>query len=558
MTIRVAGAQLNFHVGDIKGNERLIAEAIRRAEADGVDLLLTPELALSGYPPEDLVSRVDFVNANLEAVQRLAFGTGAMTVVVGFVDRAIPGHSDAADAGSREVANAAAILRGGEVIGVYHKVLLPNYGVFDEDRNFSPGSEPALIWQIAGTSVGVSICEDIWIPDGPPAAQATAGAAILVNINASPFHKGKAAEREGMLSERARASGVPLVYVNLVGGQDELVFDGASVVFDGEGTLIHRSPQFEEDYFVVDLEVDFGAPPLVGASGVTPAPLTPLLEPTEEVYRALTTGLGDYVRKNGFKEVIVGLSGGVDSALTAVLAVDALGAESVWGVAMPSRFSSDHSLADARDLAENLGIRFDVVPIDDVYQSFLDRLDPLFANTDFGVAEENLQSRARGMILMAISNKFGPMVVSTGNKSEMATGYATLYGDMAGGYAVIKDVFKNLVYELARWRNKDGEVIPQNTIDKPPSAELRPDQLDSDSLPPYDILDGILERYVEGDRSVGEIIGEGYDGAIVRRVARMVDRAEYKRRQAAPGVKITVKAFGKDRRLPITNAFTEQ
>ncbi|MEX0864276.1 MAG: NAD+ synthase [Acidimicrobiia bacterium] len=548
MTLRVAGAQLNLRVGDIRGNEQLIAAAIRRAEAEDADILLTPELALTGYPPEDLVHREDFVRANKAALGRLAGLTGETTVVVGFVDEAAGGHAAANDAFTREVANAAAVLRDGSVLGVYHKVLLPNYGVFDEDRNFAPGSDPARVWELAGHTVGVSVCEDIWIPDGPPAAQAAAGAEILLNINASPYHRGKAAEREQMLAERAIASRASLVYLNLVGGQDELVFDGASLVMDSKGNLLHRSPQFEEDFFVVEV-------PSHQAEPTEPARPTPLLDPTEEVYRALTMGLGDYVRKNGFAGVVVGLSGGVDSALTAAVATDALGAEAVWGVAMPSRFSSPHSITDARELASNLGIRFDLLPIDDVFSSFLDELAPVLEGSEFGVTEENLQARIRGVTLMALSNKFGNLVVATGNKSEIAVGYATLYGDMVGGYAVLKDVFKTLVYDLARWRNKDAEVIPQSSIDKAPSAELRPDQKDSDSLPPYELLDAILERYVERDMGVEEIVADGYDHKLVEKVTRMVDRSEYKRRQAAPGVKITTKAFGKDRRLPITNGY---
>ena len=545
MPVKVAAAQINLRVGDISGNETRIAEAISWAAARGADILLLPELALCGYPPEDLVLRDDFVEANLSALQRLAPLATEVSVVVGFVDRARARPND--DSQPRTVANAAAVLSGGQILGVYHKVLLPNYGVFDEDRYFVVGSEPSKIWDLGGLRVGVSVCEDTWVPDGPPAEQAAAGAQILLNINASPFHRGKAEQREVMLAERARKTGLPVFYLNLVGGQDELVFDGASVVFDASGELLHRSPQFEEDFFVVEV-------PLAG-EGAASGSVTPLLEPVEEVYRALETGLGDYVRKNGFGGVVVAVSGGIDSALTATIATDALGADAVWGVAMPSRFSSSHSLEDARALAENLGIRFDVVPIDGVFQAELDALGEVFAGTRFGVAEENLQARVRGAILMAISNKFGPMVVATGNKSEMAVGYATLYGDMVGGYAVLKDVFKTLVYDLARWRNKQGEVIPQRTIDKPPSAELRPDQLDTDSLPPYEVLDQILERYVERDLGVAEIVSEGFDPGLVVRVALMVDRNEYKRRQAAPGVKITTKAFGKDRRLPITNAY---
>jgi NAD+ synthase (glutamine-hydrolysing) len=371
---------------------------------------------------------------------------------------------------------------------------------------------------------------------------------VLLNINASPFHRGKSAEREEMLRSRATASGTTVVYLNLVGGQDELVFDGASVVIGPDGELLHRSPQFEEDFFVVDV-------PVGTEDGVASGGIAPPLDSTEEVYRALCLGLADYCGKNGFGGVVIGLSGGIDSALTAAIAADALGPESVWGVAMPSRYSSQHSVDDARALADNLGIRFDVIPIDAVYGAHLDSLAATFAGTEFGVAEENLQARTRGATLMAISNKHGPMVLATGNKSEMAAGYATLYGDMVGGYSVLKDVFKTLVYDLARWRNKDGEAIPQSSIDKPPSAELRPDQKDSDTLPPYEVLDAILERYVEDDMGAAEIIADGYDAATVAQVACMVDRNEYKRRQAAPGVKITTKAFGKDRRLPITNHY---
>lgn len=547
MALRVAGAQMNLTVGDIEGNEKRIAEAIERASAAGADVLLVPELAISGYPPEDLVLRDDFVNANLAALERLAAQSGEMAAVIGFVDYATRDGSGVDDAGPRAVVNAAAVMSGGEVRGVYHKVLLPNYGVFDEDRYFVAGEQPDRVWDLGGVPVGVSVCEDIWRHDGPPLMQAANGARVLLNINASPFHRGKAAEREEMLAARARAAGLPVVYLNLVGGQDELVFDGASVVIGHDGTVLHRSPQFEEDFFVVDVPI--------GVEEVVAGEVTPLLEPTEEIYRALTTGLGDYCRKNGFKGVVIALSGGIDSAMTATIAADALGPDAVWGVAMPSRFSSQHSVDDARALAENLGIRFDVIPIDGIFSAHLDALGELFAGTGFGVAEENLQARARGAVIMAISNKFGPMVVATGNKSEMAAGYSTLYGDMVGGFSVLKDVFKVVLYELARWRNKDGAVIPQSTIDKPPSAELRPDQVDTDSLPPYDVLDAILERYIEDDMGVDEIIAEGYDAEIVREIARLVDRNEYKRRQAAPGVKITTKAFGKDRRLPITNRY---
>lgn len=547
MSLRVAGAQLNLTVGDLAGNEARIAEAMDWAEAEGADVLLLPELAVTGYPPEDLVIRPSFVDDNIEVVRRLGRRSGSMTTVVGFVDHASPGERAAADAVDRRVANAVAVIAGGEVEGTYHKVLLPNYGVFDEDRYFSAGLDSDKVFEIAGHTVGVSICEDIWIPEGPPREQAEAGAGIILNVNASPFHRGKARDREEMLSARARASRVPVVYLNLVGGQDELVFDGASVVIDAAGTILHRSPQFEEDRFVVDVPI--------GDSPGTVAQVAPLLDPAEEIYRALVTGLGDYCRKNGFSDVVIGLSGGIDSALTAAIAADALGGEHVWGVSMPSRYSSEGSVADSKALAANFGLRFDVIPMDDIFATYLSALEPVFEGTEMGVAEENIQSRIRGALLMAISNKHGPMVVATGNKSEMAAGYATLYGDMAGGYSVLKDVFKTVVFDLARWRNRDGEMIPQSTIDKPPSAELRPDQKDSDSLPEYELLDAILERYIEDDMGPGEIVAEGFDPEIVRWTARLVDRNEYKRRQAAPGVKITTKAFGRDRRLPITNHY---
>lgn len=547
MPLKVAGAQLNLTVGDISGNESRIAESMDRAAAAGADVLLLPELAISGYPPEDLVLRRDFVEANIDALRRLARRSGSMTTVVGFVDFASGPGSRGVDSEQRGVANGAAVIAEGEIKGVYHKVHLPNFGVFDEDRYFVVGDDPDRLWDMGGVTVGVSVCEDIWLPDGPPAQQARSGAQVLLNINASPFHRGKAAEREEMLRSRATAGGAAVVYLNLIGGQDELVFDGASVIIDADGEVIHRSPQFEEDFFVVDIPV--------GDEASEPGAIAPLLEPTEEVYRALLTGLGDYCRKNHFASVVVQLSGGIDSALTATLASDALGPEAVWAIGLPSRYSSQHSIDDARALADNLGIRFDLISIDGIFAAHLDALEEVFEGTPFGVAEENIQARTRGTTAMAISNKFGPMVLATGNKSEMSVGYATLYGDMVGGYAVLKDVFKGLVYELARWRNKDGEVIPQNTIDKAPSAELRPGQKDSDTLPPYEVLDAILERYIEDDMGVSEIVAEGYEGDTVTAVAQLVDHSEYKRRQAAPGVKITTKAFGKDRRLPITNLY---
>ena len=563
--IRVAGAQMDLTVGDLDGNVERILAAMAWAEELQADVLLLPELAVTGYPPEDLLLRRRFIEANLQAVYRLAAKAGQTTAVVGFVDRT-QGAPKRDDAGPGRLHNAAALLAGGRVRGIYHKVLLPNYGVFDEDRYFVPGSAPAALWDINGAVAGVSVCEDIWVADGPPAQQAAAGADILLNINGSPYHRGKDSEREEMLRARAEAARLPLVYLNMVGGQDELVFDGGSMVIDAAGDLLYRSPQFEEDLFWVDVPLSEAGRSDVKATVVSrgtllegePATLpewAPPLEAIEEVYGALALGLGDYVRKNGFSEVVLGLSGGIDSALTAAIAADALGPEAVWGVTMPGRHSSEGSVADSRALAENLGIRFSEMSIEPPFSGFLDALAEAFDGSTGGVAEENLQARARGTILMALSNQKGGLVLATGNKSEMSVGYSTLYGDMVGGYAVLKDVSKTLVYELARWRNRDGEVIPPATIAKPPSAELRPGQLDTDSLPPYEVLDPILEAYVEKDLAADEIVKLGFDRAVVERVARMVDHNEYKRRQSAPGVKITPKALGRDRRLPITNGF---
>ena len=563
--LRIAGAQLNLTVGDLDGNTVRILDAMAWAEQERADVLLLPELAITGYPPEDLLLRDAFVARNLECLELLAQRAGNTVTVVGFVDRADPrDHQD--DAVERSLANAAAILAGGRVREVYHKCLLPNYGVFDEDRYFVAGSDPGALWEINSVFAGVSVCEDIWVADGPPAAQAAGGADVLLNINGSPFHVGKAAARERMLSERAAAAGLPLVYVNLVGGQDELVFDGQSMAFTSDGALLYRGPQFEEDLFWVDLPlaeegrsgveaVTVSRGDLLEGDPEPPPESHPVLEEDEEVYRALCMGLRDYVQKNGFTDVLVGLSGGIDSALTAAVAADALGAEHVWGVTMPSRYSSEGSVSDSRALAENLGIRFDEIPIGPPFGGFEEALADAFAGTDEDVTEENLQARVRGTILMALSNKFGNLVLATGNKSEYSVGYATLYGDMVGGYAVLKDLFKHVVYRLAEWRNRDGEVIPRSTITKPPSAELRPDQRDSDSLPPYEVLDPILEAYVEDDRTPASIVAEGYDAETVDRVVAMVDRSEYKRRQAAPGIRITDKALGRDRRLPITNRF---
>lgn len=562
--LRVAGVQLNPTVGDIAGNVAMIHDAMSWAEAQGADVLLLPELAVTGYPPEDLVLRDSFIAASVDGVNQLAAEAREVVTVVGFVDRAEP-EPTGEDAVDRVVANAAALLHRGRVAGVYHKILLPNYGVFDEARYFEQGRDPAVTWSIANVCVGVSVCEDIWTEDGPPMTQAAAGARVLLNINGSPYHVGKSEERSALLSSAARRTQAHVVYLNMVGGQDELVFDGESMVFAPDGSLVYRAPQFAAAGFVLDLpvvdhEVPASAVPFERASGRGREPIavptsSPTLGVEEAIYEALVLGLRDYVHKNGFRQVVIGLSGGIDSALTCAIAVDALGPEAVWGVSMPARYSSTGSVEDSRDLAGRLGCRFDVVDVDAIFGAQLAALAPLFAGTEPGVAEENLQARIRGAMLMALSNKYGGMVVATGNKSEMAVGYATLYGDMAGGYSVLKDVFKTRVYELARWRNEQSEVIPRAILDKPPSAELRPDQLDADSLPDYAILDAILERYVEGDESAGEIVADGLPEATVAHVTALVDRNEYKRRQAAPGVRITSKAFGKDRRLPITNRF---
>lgn len=549
--IRVAGAQINLTVGDLTGNEIKILAAMEQAESASADVLLLPELAITGYPPEDLLIRQDFVADARAVLDRVAEASRSCVVVVGFPREAEP--EDTVDAQQRVLHNSAAVLQNGAVVAIYDKVLLPSYGVFDESRYFVAGDSPNQLFEIAGVPVGVSICEDGWAEDGPPTQQADAGAKLMLNINASPFHHGKALERQQLMASRARGAGVPLVYLNLVGGQDELVFDGSSMVLSGTGELLARSPQLEEDFLLLDVSVEGAIPRATGdaIAGI----VTPPLDDEEEMYAALVLGLRDYVGKNGFTEVVIGLSGGIDSAVTAAIAVDALGAEAVRGITMPSAFSSEHSVSDSQVLADNFGIRLDTIAIGRLFSEFQTALADVFEGTEFNVAEENLQARIRGVLLMAVSNKFSPMVVTTGNKSEVAVGYATLYGDMAGGFSVLKDVFKMDVYRLARWRNRNGEMIPSGTISKPPSAELRLDQMDSDSLPPYELLDAILERYVEDDRSVSSIAEEGFDIDIVRRICGLVDRNEYKRRQAAPGVRITAKAFGKDRRLPITNRY---
>ena len=533
--VRIALGQLNTTVGDLDGNVALMVEWAARATEAGADLICFPELGIPGYPPEDLVLRPEFVRDNEDALARLAAQTAdGCPVVTGFIERSEIG-----------VHNAAGFLRSGGVEAVYRKVQLPNFGVFDERRYFAPGQDGVTV-DINGEALGISVCEDAWHEGAPFSGYG--GLRVIVNINGSPYHRGKIGEREDVLRARVRQTGAWIVYVNTIGGQDELVFDGGSMVMAPDGTVVHRASMFEEDLLVVDISN--------GTSAAEPRPAWPT--GSEEVYRALVIGLRDYVRKNGFSEVVLGLSGGIDSALTAALAVDALGPDAVWVLALPSPYSSAESSEDAADCAGRLGIRIDTIPITDVFGRYIEALKEVFSGSTAGVAEENLQARIRGNFLMALSNKFGGLVLATGNKSEYAVGYSTLYGDMAGGFAPIKDVPKTLVYELADWRNTQSGAppIPRRTIEKPPSAELRPEQRDTDSLPPYDVLDPIIELYVEDDLGLDEIVSHGHDRTTVGRVIRMIDRAEYKRRQAAPGVKITPKAFGRDRRMPITNRYS--
>jgi len=551
MRLRVALAQLNQVVGDVDGNaDRLIA-AYGGAERAGCDVVAFPELAITGYPPEDLVLRDGFCAEGRAALERVAARTGETVAVVGFVDVA-----PAADGIPPRRYNAAAVCRGGRVEAVYRKHELPNYDVFDERRTFSPGEDHVLL-DVRGVRVAVSICEDVWIPGGPVVAQARLGALLNVNVNGSPYHRGKGEARRDLVASRAREAGCAIAYVNQVGGQDELVFDGGSFVVDAEGTVRASAPQFVEDVLIVDLDFDPAAPAGLRVEG----PRAPAMADLEQVRRALVVGTRDYVRKNGFTDVVIGLSGGVDSALVAAIAVEALGADRVHGVSMPSRYSSEGSRTDAADLATRLGIDLRTIPIEPAFAAYLDMLTPSLPEPAPGGAPdltpENLQSRVRGAILMALSNARGWMVLTTGNKSETAVGYFTLYGDSVGGYAVIKDLFKTTVYDVCRHLNATAgrEVIPRAILDKPPSAELRPDQRDDQSLPPYDVLDPVLARYVEDDMTVREIVAQGHDAALVARVARLVDANEYKRRQGAPGVRVTHKAFGKDRRLPITNRY---
>jgi len=558
-SIRVACAQMNSSVGDLQANKNKILGAIGTARAQLVDIICFPELALVGYPPEDLLFKPKFIEDNLRELRELALAVKNIVAIVGFVERS-----------GKDIYNAAAIIADGEVKAICRKMLLPNYGVFDEKRYFKPGEKP-LVFILKGKSkqvmLGVNICEDIWDKNGPLKFQAGLGAEIVFTINASPFHAGKIREREAIIREQARINHTGIAYINLVGGQDELVFDGQSMIVDAKGKIKKRGQAFTEDLLIEDIVVkDTGLNNQKGIiviqSGFDVKPkdmlpkrgLKPLGE-IEEIYQALVLGLKDYVAKNGFKKVVIGLSGGIDSSLVAGLAVDALGRDNVIGIFMPSRYSSKESETDAAALAQNLGIEFKSISIEHIYKMYNLFLEPYFIGYERDITEENLQARIRGNLLMAFSNKFGWLVLTTGNKSEMSTGYATLYGDMAGGLAVIKDVPKGMVYKLCRWLNSLKEVIPDRVFTKAPTAELRPNQKDSDSLPPYEVLDPILKAYVEEDKSVAAIVKMGFDEQTVKAVAALVDRSEYKRRQSPPGIKITPRAFGKDRRMPITNKY---
>jgi NAD+ synthase (glutamine-hydrolysing) len=535
---RIALAQLNPTVGDVAGNAEKIAARLAEARAQGAALIVVPELSLSGYPPEDLLFHRGFRRRIDESLARLAGSAQGIDLLVGY-----PEYSGGV------LFNAAAWFRDGRRLANYRKQRLPNYQVFDEKRYFTPGDTGVSV-ALAGLRVAPIICEDVWHADVCTGA-ARAGGQIVIAINASPYERRKQAEREEMLAARARENGIPFVYLNLVGGQDELVFDGSSFAVDATGRLAHRAPAFEESLTMLDV-----APAGQGAA-ITPSPLAPLPEGEESTWRAIVLGVRDYVDKHRFEGVVIGLSGGVDSALVLAIACDALGPSRVQAVMMPSRFTSGTSVADAEAMARGLGVKYSVIPIEDMYQATLASLEHEFQGLAPDATEENIQARCRGMLLMAISNKTGRMVLTTGNKSEMAVGYATLYGDMAGGYAPIKDCSKSLVWKLARWRNREAgtPVIPERIIKRPPTAELRDDQLDTDSLPPYDVLDPILEAFIEDDRSVDEIVAMGFDRATVTRVLELVKRNEYKRRQAPPGVRVSGRAFGRDWRYPITSGY---
>ncbi|MCX8110383.1 MAG: NAD+ synthase [Syntrophorhabdaceae bacterium] len=563
--IRIAMGQINCTVGDLRGNKNKIIEYLHKAESIGADIVCFPELAITGYPPEDLVLKPHFVQENIDVMYDISKKVGQMVVVCGFINR----EED-------RIYNAAAVMYKGLVCGIYHKALLPNYGVFDEKRYFRPGGEP-IVFAFGSLRFGVNICEDIWFKEGPTRLQAMASATLILNINASPYHAGKIKTREAIITEQARDNNIAIVYTNMVGGQDELVFDGGSMVVDRDGYIMARANQFKEELYTVEIPLSHltkvydsqqkkarqWSHRVIEITDKTPKkdrpkvelpPYIPL-EPDAEIYNALILGLNDYVYKNGFSKVVIGLSGGIDSSLVCTIACDAIGSENVKGVFLPSPFTSRESREDVYELAGNLDVQVLEIPIDPVFTSYISSLDEFFKGLKEDITEENIQARIRGNIVMALSNKFGWLVLTTGNKSEMSVGYATLYGDMADGFAVIKDVPKTLVYRLARYRNTKGHVIPERVLVKAPTAELKPNQKDSDTLPPYDILDAILKAYIEEDKELDEIVSMGLDVDTVKQVLRMVDLSEYKRRQAPPGIKITPKAFGRDRRMPITNRY---
>jgi len=573
--LRIGLAQINTTVGDFDGNTRKILDYITEARSQGVDLVAFPEMAICGYPPEDLLLRPEFINENLDALERIIEKSSGITVVVGFV------HST-----ESEIYNSAAVIHDGNQVGLYHKYHLPNYGVFDEERYFTPGRDSSIFF-VNGVGVGVNVCEDIWYEAGPATVQAYCGAEVILNISASPYHYEKRIIRERMLSARAADYMAVIAYNNLVGGQDELVFDGNSIAVDQKGQVIARGKPFEEDLLVFDLDVEavfrtrlhdarwrkgtfllsepqqisdrimISEKPFIEDKPEIPVRQFPEVNLTGEIYDALVLGTRDYVLQNDFTKVVIGVSGGIDSSLVASIAVDALGKDNVVGVTMPSRYSSPSGIADVEMLAKNLGIRLMNISIETVFEAFLKTMSDAFSGTEPGVAEENIQARIRGSILMALSNKFGWLPLATGNKSEIATGYTTLYGDMVGGFAVISDVPKTMVFELARYRNAHSkkELIPETIIEKPPSAELNLEQKDTDVLPPYDWLDPVLKAYVEEDMSIEQITAMGFERESVEWAANLVDHTEYKRRQAPIGLKITPRAFGRDRRLPITNRF---
>jgi NAD+ synthase (glutamine-hydrolysing) len=573
--LNLALAQINSTVGNLDENYKKIMSYLERAKKMGADVVAFPELCLTGYPPEDLLLKSEFIDDNLKYLKKIQQNVTGITAIIGFVDR------------KDDIYNSAAVIQNKKLVGIYHKIFLPNYGVFDENRYFQAGRE-VPVFQLGEIPIGVNICEDIWYPGGPTKEQALyGGAEVIINISSSPYHFRKAQSRFRMLSTRAEDNVAIVAYVNMVGGQDELVFDGNSMIVSEEGTLLSKAPSFEESLLTLTLHPDnvfkerirdprrrkekvISEPVhkvnMIPLEKTEPQPSgkwknqgnSDFLDPHQEVYKALTTGLKDYVTKNRFKKVLIGLSGGIDSALVLSLAVDALGKSNVIAVGMHSQYTSKESIRDARKLSKNFGIKLLEIPIDSLYQQFVQQLKPVFGKQPVDITEENIQARTRGNILMSLSNKFGWLVLATGNKSEVSVGYCTLYGDMVGGFSVIKDVYKTMVYELADYRNRlaGKDIIPKNILTKAPSAELKPNQKDTDSLPPYHLLDPILECYVEKDLSFEEIVNQGYKPAIVKRVMQLVDSNEYKRRQAAPGIKITHRAFGKDRRFPITNHYS--